>query len=175
MNKKTREDDKARKRPKEERPSPRPAPRADLHQDHSNGPTNERWRPSTNEQVEGQRRNDPQGGGPRTICCYNCLRMGHLSRNCRQPRRQERVGASVNFNTPSRSTGSSGSQSLYVRWRINGQDRLSLLDTGSEVNLLPASVVAGSPTNPTMRELFAANSIPHRRVGRSVDRSAIQW
>lgn len=52
-----------------------------------------------------------------------------------------------------------------MRCRINGQGCLSLLDTGSEVNLLPASMIDGLHLEATARKLFAANGSPIAVLG----------
>jgi len=47
--------------------------------------------------------------------------------------------------------------SIYLRCTINKRSTLCLVDTGSEVSLLPLEIAGGLPLQPTDRVLFAAN------------------
>ena len=53
----------------------------------------------------------------------------------------------------------------YIRLRVNGQLRKCLLDTGSDVTLLPLAVVANTQREPTTRRLLAANGTSIKVVG----------
>lgn len=108
-------------------------------------------------QTENSFKKSPMDDGKPTIRCYNCQKLGHLSKNCRAPRKQAQNTASVNFNTASRSSGAGGLKSLYVHCRINGIDCLSLIDTGSEINLLPMSLTNQAQLSTTSQRLYAAN------------------
>lgn len=46
---------------------------------------------------------------------------------------------------------------IYIRANINGKNVLCLLDTGSEVSLLPLEMAQGFLLKPTTRTLLAAN------------------
>lgn len=117
------------------------------------------------QQVGGTPSENTSNGGSRTVRCYNCQRLGHLSKNCRAPRKNSQGTSSVNYNTTARSAGFENSQSLYVRGRINNQDCLCLIDTGSEINLLPAFLVADRFLDKTKRKLYAANGSEIRVKG----------
>lgn len=117
------------------------------------------------QQVGGSVVRNGADGRPRTVRCYNCQRLGHLSKHCRAPRKQEERTSSVNYNTTVRSAEIQSSQSLYVRCRINRNDCFGLLDTGSEINLIPASIVIDQPLSKTSRKLFAANGSEIRVQG----------
>ena len=55
------------------------------------------------------------------------------------------------------STGESSGSATYLKARVDGREQDCLLDTGSEVSLLPASLVPRSEIRPTDYTLRAAN------------------
>src|SRR6218665_2213171 len=55
--------------------------------------------------------------------------------------------------------------SIYLRCTINGRSTLCLVDTGSEISLIPLDIAAGLPLHPTERGLLAANATEIRVAG----------
>src|SRR6218665_1262754 len=55
--------------------------------------------------------------------------------------------------------------SIYLRCTINGRSTLCLVDTGSEISLIPLDIAAGMPLHPTERLLLAANATEIRVAG----------
>jgi len=101
--------------------------------------------------------------------CYNCGLPGHLARACphHRYRREERAtqssdtqsspfrisGTSVNENPP-------GKYSSYLSARVGNHLCECLLDTGSEISLIPSSLVNDSCIVKTSHLLKAANGTP---------------
>jgi len=125
----------------------------------------------------------PFGYGRGQVICYVCSQPGNIQRNC--PYQNHQVGlhpttAAVAYQNPGgrgRNTSSSnagqtnpvpssrhisGSKSAYLPAMIFGRKRSCLLDTGSEVSVIPAHYVPTNVITPSVRSLNAANgsSIP---------------
>jgi len=125
----------------------------------------------------------PSGYWRGQVICYVCSQLGHIQRNC--PYQNHQIGlhpttAAVGYqnaggrgrNTSSSNTGQtnpvpssrliSGSKSAYLPAMIFGRKRWCLLDTGSEVSVIPARYVPSKVITPFVRNLNAANgsSIP---------------
>ena len=110
----------------------------------------------------------------REMTCFNCGRAGHIARNCRRDRRyqnrQNRQTATtepdastppdpvvMNHTTRPRMPNRATSNAVYIRGEINGRPQLCLIDTGSEVSLVPSSTVDGLDLRSCNRFLMAAN------------------
>lgn len=99
--------------------------------------------------------------------CWTCGAPGHFSRNCQFRSQMPRQG-SAESGVPFQCMGTrkcfeDGYKSAtYLRAVISNQERDCLLDTGSEISLLPASIVDRSLISSTSHTLKAANgtSIP---------------
>ena len=99
-----------------------------------------------------------------SIECYNCGIKGHIARFCRKPKQQRSREDSTTVSQPNTSsepgiTGNVASigTSMYIKARICGRLRLCLIDSGSEVNLIPDSFIGGYEIKPTTRTLTVAN------------------
>src|SRR6218665_1921646 len=108
----------------------------------------------------------------RPIVCYNCGRPGHISRRCSQPRQffdpsdmRTAEADVVTNNTTRDSTSNLPSNAIFIRATINRHSRLCLIDTGSEVSILPSSDAEGLDLQPSTRVLLAANGTDIRVLG----------
>ena len=97
--------------------------------------------------------------------CYFCGGLGHFTRDCAERKKQSRKeGADLVAGARQNGDTSVPGQS-YIRLCVNGQLRKCLLDTGSDVTLLPLAVVANTQCEPTTRRLLAANGTSIKVVG----------
>ena len=108
-----------------------------------------------------------QGGGDRPRHagpCWHCNENGHFARAC--PHRQQQQSGDQCGAIRSASTYVKGASqdcrakvgcATYLRATVNGKECDCLLDSGSEVTLLPVSVVAPLELQPTKKTLTAAN------------------
>ena len=134
-----------------------------------------------------QMRAVPPTNGPRTSCrdndattvkqtrnCYNCGEAGHLFRRCPYPRRNkndsqicDRVEpTALQVNGTCENTNISKScHDTYLRARVDKRLCNCLLDTGSDVCIIPASFVNLSHVRSTSRTLKAANGTSISTLG----------
>lgn len=120
------------------------------------------------------------GNTGRHRACFNCGRTGHLARQCRQrrrfsgqPRNTETLSAPDNHDEEEVVTNHTTREprtalnhnAVYVRASINGHPRTCLIDTGSEVSIVPACYVEGLEMQPSTRTLLAANGTAIRVLG----------
>jgi transposase InsO family protein len=122
--------------------------------------------------------------------CYNCDTVGHIASRCPLPRRsrgnyassQTPVAGISDVAAPTRSTASAqthGKREVYLKLCIGNQIHKCLLDSGSDVVLIPLSIANGYDIEQVNRRLVAANGTEFNATGRvvinaTVDKQPIQ-
>jgi len=99
--------------------------------------------------------------------CLSCGRTGHFARNCpdrsrygrdfRRDRRDLIDQRPARANRLTRQQQRTGSGATYLPVTIRGRSYDCLLDTGSDVTVIPASIVEGLEMKKSSRVLTAAN------------------
>jgi len=103
---------------------------------------------------------------PRSPTCYRCGGLGHIASQCRARRADSQQGAPTHSQVPqppkivavaTTDQMDSTVREVYIELTVGGKACRCLLDTGSEVTLIPTRFVDGLRIEPTIHRLLAAN------------------
>ena len=101
--------------------------------------------------LSGQRDHPAEGRGRQMNHgnCFRCGQPGHSYRFCSAPVQPQQSGNSLSPMPPTTNHFISGSRSAYLPCRVFGKNRWCLLDTGSDVSVIPARCVSDDELVPT--------------------------
>ena len=132
---------------------------------------------------------DTRQNSNRNITCYNCGGQGHISRQCLEQRRPRRAVTTTSsaqppgyISTPAETVPNDAvvnaarrnevgtlhsdvERKIYLQLFINGSLYKCLVDSGSDLTIIPSAVVAGLSVEPCQQRLLAANGTPIRVTG----------
>ena len=115
-----------------------------------------------------------QGNSRKSIRCYNCNRLGHISRECKSVKRTsvtEPVDTAAASSTPYIGNKDASArlngvfdrlcteQDVYIKVEIGNRTYNCLLDSGAQLSILPAHIVQNCNLSPSSVRLKAANNI----------------
>jgi len=95
--------------------------------------------------------------GRRRGLCYSCHQPGHFLKNCPQRQPNGRGERYRRVSVTMKKSRRAAAKATYLRVKLGDQVRDCLLDTGSDVTLIPASVVKHAKIIKTAHVLTAAN------------------
>src|ERR1700733_12146728 len=134
--------------------------------------TRSAWAETQRQSGDGRRFHNQRSSRSNSGRCFSCNGLGHYYRGC--PYRQapasripdtdaaEKVEQS---NGPSQIRYVQGCSNAYLPLRVNGKRTVALLDTGSETNLIPRSLVHDREIRGSQQLLRAANGTQIRVFG----------
>lgn len=100
--------------------------------------------------------------------CYGCGSFSHLRRDCPRARGSQRFVSRINNSTSGATADDRNATSYYLRTIINNHSLLSLLDSGSDSNILPARYAEGVRLYQTNKTLLVANGTRMDIVGECI-------